>query len=258
MKQDNALNGRVGLQLLGRAVGAALGFLTTLPLPFLPHDLEAADFARASGFYPLAGALVGLGVGGVWWLASWLHLGPQVSAALALCGWLILTGMLHFDGLLDSADAVLVSKPPAQRLDILKDVHIGAFGLGVGGAALLLKFALLSAPQMQWWWPVIAAVTARGAVTLPMQFYPAARQVGLGAASRGGWWRLALLLSLGVLLGSGGGLALVLGLASSLATASFCARRLGGGLTGDSYGACIEVAELAALLGLQVWAVNMG
>lgn len=230
-----------------RAAASAIGFLTTVPVPYLER-LDGQDFARASGFYPLAGAVVGLGAGATLWAAQALGLGAEVAAALGLGAWLALTGMLHLDGLLDCADALLASKTPAQRLDILKDVHIGAFGFGVGAATLLLKFALLE--QAAWWWPLVAAVAARGLVTLPMQHYPAARSSGLGVASRRGWWPLALGLSLLTLLAPLGWVAWLAALLGTWLTAAFCARRLGGALTGDCYGACIELAELAALLAL--------
>ncbi len=234
-----------------RAAASALGFLTTLPVPWL-SQLDGDDFARANGFYPLAGLLVGLGSGGVWWLAHTAQLGLMVSAALSLITWLALTGMLHFDGLLDSADAVFATKTPAERLGILKDVHVGAFGFGVGGGALLLKFALLG-EMTTWWWPAAAAICARGLVVLPMRLYPAARSTGLGASSRAGWWPLGLVLTAPVALLPHAAPALVASTITTLLVAAFCARKLGGGLTGDVYGACIELSELAALLALTSW-----
>lgn len=130
----------------------------------------------------------------------------------------------------------------------MKDVAVGAFGVATGGVTLLLKWSLLA--QMQWWWPLVATVTARTAITLPMRLYPAARAVGIGQAARRGWRPLAPLLSMGTLAFPGGLLAFALGLTLSLCTAAFCARRLGGGLSSDTYGACIEVAEPGTLLGL--------
>ena len=41
-----------------RPAHLALTFLTTLPLPHIP-EIRDGDFARASGFYPLAGWVVG-------------------------------------------------------------------------------------------------------------------------------------------------------------------------------------------------------
>ena len=118
---------------------------------------------------------------------------------------------------------------------------------------LLLRFSLLgSLPSL---WPVvIAAVSARLAVLAPMNLYPAARAESLGARSREGWWPVACLVALPVLLMPQGWLGVLVAAAAALGVARFAAGRLGGGINGDIYGACIEVAELAVLTALVAWA----
>ena len=140
-----------------KALHLALAFLTTLPLPHI-HDVQPGDFARASAYYPLAGYAVGGLVAGLLYLN--VPLPPGVVAALGVGLWLLVTGMLHFDGLVDSADALFAMKSPAQRLDSLKDVHVGAFGLATGVLALLLFWSLLGA-GLPWYAPLVAAVVAR-------------------------------------------------------------------------------------------------
>jgi len=235
---------------LVRAAHLALNFLTTLPLPHV-GEVRQGEFARASGFYPLAGYAVGGVVALVWLLTTWLHLPSGVGAALGVAAWLTVTGMLHFDGLVDAADALFVMKSPAERLKILGDVHVGAFGLASGVTALLIRFSLLQALPTAW--PLLVApVAARLAVLVPMNRYPAARQESLGARSREGWWPVACLVAVPALLVPlPGVLTALLGFAAALlatlGVAAFAARRLGGGLNGDVYGSCIEVAELTAL-----------
>lgn len=226
-----------------RAAHLALAFLTTLPLPHIQR-VEDGDFARASAYYPLAGYAVGGLVALLLWLP--LPLPDGVRAALAVCGCLAITGMLHFDGLVDSADALFAMKSPEKRLDILKDVHMGAFGLATGVLYLLTLWSLLSAP-IPVFAPIVAAVAARTLVLGAMNTYPAARQESLGASARQGRWGLALLLALPTLLLPGAWAAwLVAGVAAWL-VARFAAARLGGGLSGDIYGMIITVSELAAL-----------
>ena len=220
-------------------------FLTAVPLP--PVDVRPGDFARASAYYPLAGYLVG----GLASLALWLT-GPLpdgVGAALTLGVWLGLTGWLHFDGLVDSADALLATKTPAQRLDILKDVHVGAFGLGSGVLYLLTFWSLLAA-GLPLYAPLAAAVTARALVLLPMNLYPAARAESLGARSREGRMLPALLLAAPLVLLDGVWAGALLALALMLLMARWAAGRLGGGISGDVYGLLIGVGELGVLLGL--------
>jgi len=235
-----------------RPAHLALTFLTTFPLPHV-REVKDGDFARASGFYPLAG----WAVGGLAALLLWLPLPapPGVHAALALSGWLAATGLLHFDGLVDCADAVFTMKAPERRQAILKDVHVGAFGLATGALTVLTFWSLLSAAH-----PLdalTAAVLARAVLLLPMNLFPPISEGSLGGQARAGaggapW--LALLLTAPLLLPLPWPhllAALAAALVASLLTARFCASRLGGGINGDVYGACITLAEIAALLALQ-------
>ena len=226
----------------------ALTFLTTFPFPSV-MDVRDGEFARASGYYPLAGWLIGGLAAGLLWLLSWLPLPPDVRAALVLAAWLAASGLLHFDGLVDSADAVFAMKSPQRRLEILRDVHVGAFGLATGVLALLLGWSLLGAAR-----PtdvLLAAVAARTVLLAPMNLFAAARVESIGARSREGNWPLAALLAAPALLLPGGPLAFLAALLAALLVARFCASRLGGGINGDVYGACVSVAELVVLLALQ-------
>ena len=235
-----------------RALRLALTFLTTLPLPPV-RDMQPGDFARASAYYPLAGYAVGGLVAGLLYLS--VPLPPGVVAALGVGLWLLLTGMLHFDGLVDSADALFAMKSPAQRLDILRDVHVGAFGLATGVLALLLLWSLLGAGP-PWYAPLVAAVVARMVVLMPMNAYPAARPESLGAQSSGkGRWGLAFLFALPALLLPEAWLAALVALLGVTLTAAWAARRLGGGLSGDVYGLLIVVAE-GLVLGFYGWGLR--
>ena len=226
-----------------RAAHLALTFLTTLPLPHI-HEVREGDFARASAYYPLAGYAVGGGVSLLLWLG--VPLPGGVVAALGVGAWLALTGMLHFDGLVDSADALFAVKTPAQRLEILRDLHMGAFGLAVGALALLTLWSLLAAP-IPFHAPLVAAVAARTLLLAPMNLYPAARAESLGARSREGRWGVALVLAAPTLLLPGAPVAWLAALLAALLVARFAAGRLGGGLSGDVFGMIVVVSELAAL-----------
>ena len=244
---------RSGLSMRGvfrdalRGAHLALTFLTTLPFPHV-REVRDGEFARASGYYPLAGYAIGVIVALILWVPAPVPEGVQ--AAMAVAAWLALTGMLHFDGLVDCADAVFVMKTPQRRLEILRDVHVGAFGLATGVLVLLTLWSLLPAAH-----PadvIIAAVLARTVLLAPMNLFPAARVESLGARSREGNWPLALLLALPVLLLPGALVAAPVALLAALAVARFCAGRLGGGINGDVYGACVTLTEIAALIAL-IW-----
>ncbi|GIW25856.1 MAG: hypothetical protein KatS3mg069_2123 [Meiothermus sp.] len=202
----------------------------------------------ASAFYPAAGYLIGAVLALVAWLTAGLPDGLQ--GALLLAVWLACTGMLHLDGLLDSADALLAMKPPAQRLRILGDVYLGSFAFGVGFVVLLLKWQLLATGPSPWLLLALPAMV-RFALLLPMNLFPAARPEGLGAKSREGRIIPAFLLALPALLAFPSvGLAAV---AAILGLAYWAAGRLGGGLSGDVYGMLVELGELVGLLVAVVW-----
>ncbi|MER3480665.1 MAG: adenosylcobinamide-GDP ribazoletransferase [Meiothermus sp.] len=231
-----------------RAIWLAIGFLTTFPVPKL-GEVQAGEMRAASAYYPLAGYLIGAVLALVAWLAAALPDGLQGAVLLGV--WLACTGMLHLDGLLDSADALLAMKPPAQRLRILGDVHLGSFAFGVGFVVLLLKWQLLASSPAPGLLLALPALVRFG-LLLPMNLFPAARLEGLGAGSREGRVLPALLIALPamaafpwVALGA---------LAAMLLLAYWAARRLGGGLTGDVYGALVEWGEV---VGLGVW-VGLG
>ncbi|MGI8947678.1 MAG: adenosylcobinamide-GDP ribazoletransferase [Ornithinimicrobium sp.] len=231
-----------------RAAHWALSFLTVLPLPDVGH-VPGDRPARATAYYPLAG----YAVGGLATLVLLLPLDPGLRAALALAVWWGLTGLLHLDGLIDSADALLAPVPVARRLQILRDVHVGAFGLASAVLVTLVAWTALSATESVLA-PLVAAVLARSLVLIPMQLWPAARPDGFGVDAQStahSWrWAAALALAAPTLLLPGAWPAWVGAPVAMALVAPWAARRLGGGLTGDTYGLLIVLGELGALVAL--------
>ncbi len=115
----------------------AMAFLT-------PIGGAAAPSPAAFPWFPVVGAFVGLLLGGLWWVTE-DPLGPLAAAALVVAADLALTGALHFDGLLDSADGLLPHLSPARRLAVMADPHAGAFAVATGATTLLLRTATLAA-----------------------------------------------------------------------------------------------------------------
>jgi len=122
------------------AFTAALRFLTVLPWGVQRPEI----LGRSLIYFPAIGLLLGAGLAVA---DRGLHLlfpAPVVNALLLLLS-LGLTGGMHLDGLLDCCDALPGIRPPEERLRILQDPHVGAFGIIGGITVLLLKYgALLS------------------------------------------------------------------------------------------------------------------
>ena len=218
----------------------ALGFLTTLPVPDL-GEVKPGEMKTASAFYPLIGWIIGALLA----LAAWLlqPLPDGLFGALSLALWLALTGMLHLDGLLDSADALLAMKSVEDRLRILGDVYHGSFALGVGFVHLLLKWQLLALAD--WRAVLLVPVIARFWVLPVLNLFPSARPEGLGATARQGMLLPASVITLPAAIWAP--FPFLLSGAFVLLTAKWASRRLGGGLSGDVYGGLIELGETTAL-----------
>ncbi|MCL4464424.1 MAG: adenosylcobinamide-GDP ribazoletransferase [Chloroflexi bacterium] len=236
----------------------ALRFLTALPLP---HDeVRPGEIGRSAAFFPLVGLLVGLTLAA---LDSLLRLVWPTAVANAglLIASILLTGGLHLDGLMDSCDGLFGRRDPVRRLEIMRDSRVGSFGVLGAVSVLLLLYACLgelSGPPRTYAL-VLMATLSRWAMVLSIWGFPYAREDGLGRSFKDGvtWGHLLLATclalataALAVLVGLGPWTALVAclsaGLVAVLAGAFVCTRIPG--LTGDSYGAIDQLAEVAVLL----------
>ena len=231
-----------------RSLRLALGFLTVIPSG-APADSDHRDFAWARAWFPLVGLLVGCAWAGTAWVLDRTGLPPGVRGAFLLAVPLLLTGFLHLDGLLDCADALMGSHPPARRLEILKDVHLGSFAFGAGALWILCTWQILSSravPAELLGIPVLS----RGLLLVPMHVFPYARPTGPRSHSGtalppAGWILPVACVALAAAFLPREAAAV---LATQFAVAFLAARRLGGGVTGDVYGAMICLSETAALL----------
>ncbi|MHB9144577.1 MAG: adenosylcobinamide-GDP ribazoletransferase [Symbiobacteriia bacterium] len=267
-----------------RLLAVALVFLTRLPIR-LRGEVTEAEVSRSAAWFPLAGVLIGLLLAGL--DLVFRHLLPDpVTAVLDAIVLILITGGLHLDGLMDTADGVGSGRPAAGALEIMRDSRVGAMGAMAGTAALLLRVALYMslAGSLRWRALVLAPALGRAAVVWAAARYPSARP-GLGSRFADGLGRRELAAAVGgallvALLVAGTavspqaaftgvaaagvspaglvpllaplsvpvhvGAALILAALTAVGTAAWLGRRLGGH-TGDTYGALCELTELAAL-----------
>ena len=226
----------------------ALSFLT-------PVGGAAPPDPSAVAWFPAVGALVGLAVGSAWGIADRLWF-PAVAAALAVACDLAATGLLHLDGLVDSADGLLPPLGGAERrLDVMADPHAGAFGVAAAAVVLLLRWAALATQAVSI--PLLGGLwcASRTAMCVTLARVPYARPGGLAAAFRGSA-RAGAVAGGGLVLAAAlafagrgvAGLAAVVAVgAGAAAVVALAVRRLGG-FTGDVLGAAGMVGETAGLL----------
>jgi adenosylcobinamide-GDP ribazoletransferase len=201
----------------------ALAFLTPLGRATVPD-------ARTMSWFPVVGAGIGVVVGSVWWSADRLW-PPAVAAALTIAADLALTGMLHVDGLADSADGLLPQLPRQRRLEVMSEPAVGAYGITVTASVLLLRFAALESMQPYARTEGGLATVMLGGDWWPVGLYGVVASVSLGAFAGGRSTEVAV----------------AAGLVASAGVVLFARRRLGG-FTGDVLGAAGVVGETAALV----------
>jgi adenosylcobinamide-GDP ribazoletransferase len=236
-----------------RGLLTAVSFLSVLPVPY--RELRPGDLGRAAAWFPAVGIIVGATLAGVDWAGRALW-DPAVAAALVVGAALLLTGGLHIDGLMDTADAFFSRKDPARMLEIMRDSRAGALGVASGIVALLIKFAAFAhlAGPGHWRAIVLVPVMGRLAMVVATALFGSARPLGLGASfageTRAPHALLALLVAAAAalaLLGWRGMLLVPLAMLLSVLIGAYWQRRLGG-LTGDIYGTVNEIVEVAVLL----------
>jgi adenosylcobinamide-GDP ribazoletransferase len=225
---------------------AAFGFLTVVG-GATPRD------DRAPAWFGVVGALVGLAVGGAWWVAG--EMWPALLAAvIAVAVDAVLTGFLHLDGLADSADGLLPPVARARRLAIMAAPDVGAFGAAALVVVLVTRVAALAAltPNVL----LVAGLWAasRAGMGVTMGLVPYARDDGMASGFAGrsaapsGVTAVVALAVVAVTLGGWAGPATALAAAGGFAAVVTLAVRRVGGYTGDVLGAAGVVAETVGLL----------
>ncbi len=234
-----------------RSAKLALAFLTRLPLS--TGSASDVELGHSVGWFPLAGWMLGLLVAGVGLLVRG-HLPPALAAVVlvALLAWA--TGGLHLDGWADLFDGFGGGRGDrARMLEIMRDSRIGAHGASALVLLLAAKVAALTEllPQGDLRLIVAFPLVARWAVVPLVLFFPYARREGLGKSFNGQAGPVELLVATVVTagvawVGAGVVVPAVAAVASSLLLGALVQSRLGG-LTGDVYGAAIELAEVVFL-----------
>ena len=214
----------------------------------------AEDFGRSTRFFPLVGLVLGI----CYALAAWLLLYAlgmrSLTAALLLILPLLLTGGLHADGFMDTADGVFSGRDRARKLEIMKDSRVGAFGVVSFVMLMFVQFALLSDMALLLLVPAlfVMPIIGRLAMVLAVACFPYAREDGMGktfadmadrsTAVIAALTTAVLVLPWGMLATA----ALVLG---TLFALLFCRTMTNilGGVTGDVYGAATVLTETLVL-----------
>jgi len=231
----------------------ALQFLTCIQVGS-PSEWSAAQCGRSVRFFPLVGAVIGLVLALVNYLFSH-YLLPHVSVMILLITEIWLTGALHCDGYMDTADGIFSHRSRERMLDIMRDSRVGVHAVTAFGVLMLLKYSLLLdlAPGVLSKALFVMPIAGRMAMVIAITRFPLARTDGLGKAfseCSGRWTFPVAGLIAFALVAPLKGAAILTCLSACLVgfgLARWLSEKLGG-LTGDTYGAVNEVTQTAVLL----------
>ncbi len=222
------------------------------------------SFGQSVKYFPAVGAILGIICAGVVGAINLLHL-PLFTGAIGFASLIILTGGIHCDGLMDSADGLFSGREREKILDIMKDSRAGSFGvvamilIAVIETSTLIELALLAT------WFLCAAIysapiIARLMMVVTIGAFPYARPTGMGKAFAKFTTRRTIIFAAGetlLLLLPLGFISKIFFLCAAAATlialivtwkfATFSTEKIGG-VTGDIYGAVTTLAELFVLI----------
>nr|WP_199301064.1 adenosylcobinamide-GDP ribazoletransferase [Trichocoleus sp. FACHB-90] len=234
----------------------AIAFYTCIPLP-AGWTLE---FQRIARHAPLVGLLIGALLSLCDVCLQQLGVPVLTRSALVVVMGIAITGGLHLDGAMDTADGLAV-QDPSRRLEVMTDSATGAFGAIAAIALILLKTAALTDIESNRWLALMAAAGwGRWGQVVAIARYPYLKPTGKGAFHKEfirtpqdillGLVLLLLLSGLQLIVSPTRPLLAVImavaGCLVALLTGAWFHHQLGGH-TGDTYGAVVEWTEALLL-----------
>lgn len=244
-------------------LAGAIAFYTCLPIP-PAWTLNFYGYGIAR-FAPFVGLIIGGLLGALDQLLQLLTIPALTRSVLVVAAWVAVTGGLHLDGAMDTADGLAVGNPQ-RRLQVMADSVTGAFGAITAMVLLLLKTAALADLDIHRWLALMTvAGWGRWGQVVAIVRYPYLKPTGKGAFHKAtlqsGWAVVPGLLGLLVLSGvqllflsNRWLVAIATGLsggAIALGTGAWFNHKLGGH-TGDTYGAVVEWTEALMLCTLTI------
>jgi adenosylcobinamide-GDP ribazoletransferase len=208
--------------------------------------------------FPLVGLIIGGILVGLNYGLNYILPTPVVNVIL-IVALVIITGAMHLDGLSDTCDGIAGHKSVEERWKVMHDSRTGAFGVVGVVLILLAQYVTLNSVPADKMTAVLLFMpsVSRWAMVYAIFAFPYARPTGLGKAYKEATrWQHFIIATVLVLAIAGGLYPLfyvtgfmAMGGVLIVATAfAFYLKYKFAGLTGDTYGAINEVAEVMTLV----------
>lgn len=237
------------------SIVVAFQFLTRLYLP-INVEWDTANLRRSVMWFGLVGAFIGAILAGAMTLFNRFDLIPAVAAIIILIIWIFITGGMHIDGISDMADGFFSMRDKEKTLEIMKDSHVGAFGVITIVFLLLIKFEMLKEfiiIEKNEWLLILPPTIARIAAGLVLSFYETTKKSGLGYTFHSSdpriFWAIGFIVTLIIssILNIKSLIFIGIAILASNLMALWAKKKIGG-LNGDIYGAIVETVEVIGMV----------
>lgn len=226
-----------------------LSFFTRLPFGKYIEYTEKR-YLEGLATFPLTGIVIGSFLTLPYLLIYGDH---TVAGLMVIIIYLFITGGIHLDGLADSCDGLFSNRPKERVLEIMKDSHIGTFGV----IALILYFLCfyVGVTRVDWLWLLVMPLVGKtlGFFAAGLSTY-AREDQGMGflfieriQKKHSVIYLTLLVIAIGALLQTDGLIALFVAILSTV-TIMKLTKKVIGGQTGDTIGMTIEVTQMVFLL----------
>lgn len=226
----------------------SIGFFTIVPLK---GKWDENGFKRYPFMLPLVGALIGF-------IASLVLLieGAMVLKIILIAiSFIVINGGLHFDGLIDCADAYFSQKDFKRKSEIMEDPRTGAFGLltGLIYFSLLIGVAFEAFPKLTQLTIFMIPIISRSALSAFSTFGRHSQWPGLLPIFTQKQKRITLvyLIIIFSLLSFFMWKLVIVAIAWTIIFELFCKKKFSG-ISGDACGAFVTILDLI-LLGAIIW-----
>ena len=226
-------------------------FMTRIPV-FVNVEYDEEKLGKSIKYFPLVGLIIGFFLFAVNFLAGKVTENRQITAVVVIMAEILITGLIHIDGLADTADGLFSYAGKEKMLEIMKDSRIGTNGTVALILYFLAKIVFLAAvkPEYILLYPVISRLST--SINAGLGEYARKNGMSNGIIGKNGKKEagisiiITMILSF-IILKVKGLIILIFAILFILLLMKGVKRKIGG-ITGDTMGASLELTSILVLL----------
>jgi len=226
-------------------------FMTRIPV-FVNVEYDEEKLGKSIKYFPLVGAIIGIFLYGINILAGKITVNRQIAAIIIIIVEIFITGLIHIDGLADTADGLFSYAEKEKILEIMKDPRVGTNGAVALILYFMTKVILLSEirPEYIILYPVISRLST--SINAGLGEYARKNGMSNGIIGKNGKKEagisiiITMILSF-IILKVKGLIILIFAILFILLLMKGVKRKIGG-ITGDTMGASLELTSILVLL----------